>query len=65
MRSRRRALELAAQSDRPADTQGIALPPLQRAIDEAGYHYEYVDVRSVARCAGNDHCQRADFGTTG
>ena len=42
---RRRALELAAQSDRPADTQGIALPPLQRAIDEAGYHYEYVDVQ--------------------
>ena len=35
---RRRALELAAQSDRPADAQGITLPPLQRAIDEAGCH---------------------------
>ena len=39
-----RATELAAQSDRPADAKGIALTPLKRGIDEAGYHYETVDV---------------------
>ncbi|MBI3246308.1 MAG: benzoyl-CoA-dihydrodiol lyase [Deltaproteobacteria bacterium] len=42
---RRRALELAAQSDRPSDAQGVALTPLERAIDETGYHYEYVDAQ--------------------
>ena len=41
---KRRALELAAQSDRPADAQGVQLTPLKRTIDAAGYHYEYVDV---------------------
>jgi len=44
----RRALELAARSNRPAvattDTRGVSLTPLKRTIDEAGYHYEYVDV---------------------
>ena len=44
-RSRARALELAAQSDRPSDAPGVALPPLARTIDDAGYHYEHVDVR--------------------
>jgi benzoyl-CoA-dihydrodiol lyase len=39
-----RADELAAQSDRPANARGIALTPLKRTIDEAGYHYEFVDV---------------------
>ncbi|MBL8479291.1 MAG: benzoyl-CoA-dihydrodiol lyase, partial [Sterolibacteriaceae bacterium] len=39
-----RATELAAQSDRPSDAKGIALTPLKRTIDEAGYHYETVDV---------------------
>jgi benzoyl-CoA-dihydrodiol lyase len=42
---RNRALELAAQSDRPADAKGVALEPLQRTIDADGYHYQYVDVR--------------------
>src|SRR5215471_3186438 len=42
---KRRARELAAHSDRPADAPGIALVPLQRKIDEAGYHYEHVDVQ--------------------
>jgi len=42
---KRRALELAAQSDRPNNTQGVLLPPLKRAIDTAGYHYEFVDVQ--------------------
>jgi len=41
---KKRALELAAQSDRPGGT-GVALTPLQRTIDAAGYHYEYVDAR--------------------
>jgi benzoyl-CoA-dihydrodiol lyase len=39
-----RALELAAQSDRPRDAQGVALTPLVRTINEAGVHYEHVDV---------------------
>ncbi len=41
---RARALELAAQSDRPAAANGVTLTPLVRNIDAAGYHYEYVDV---------------------
>jgi len=40
-----RALALAAQSDRPPDAKGVALVPLERAIDDAGYHYRFVDVR--------------------
>ncbi|MBV8650460.1 MAG: benzoyl-CoA-dihydrodiol lyase [Alphaproteobacteria bacterium] len=43
-----RAQELAAQSDRPADARGITLTPLNRRIDETGYHYEYVDVELSA-----------------
>ena len=39
-----RAQELAAQSDRPADGRGVTLTPLKRRIDDAGYHYEFVDV---------------------
>ncbi|MDO8786732.1 MAG: 2,3-epoxybenzoyl-CoA dihydrolase [Sulfuritalea sp.] len=41
---KQRALELAAESDRPADAKGIALPAVKRSSDEAGYHYETVDV---------------------
>lgn len=45
---KRRALELAAQSDRPslatAGASGVELTPLRRIIDEAGYHYAFVDV---------------------
>ena len=33
-----------ANSSRPADAKGIKLNPLQRTIDENGYHYQYVDV---------------------
>jgi benzoyl-CoA-dihydrodiol lyase len=39
-----RAQALAALSDRPADAKGVTLPPLTRRIDDAGYHYSYVDV---------------------
>jgi benzoyl-CoA-dihydrodiol lyase len=42
---KRRALELAAQSDRPSNASGVTLPPLQRSIDDAGYHYQYVDAQ--------------------
>jgi benzoyl-CoA-dihydrodiol lyase len=41
---RRRALQLAAQSDRPRNANGVALTPLKRTIDKAGYHYGFVDV---------------------
>jgi len=39
-----RAQALAAQSDRPADAQGVTLPPLERKVDDSGYHYRWVDV---------------------
>ena len=39
-----RAQALASQSSRPADTKGIKLNPLNRVIDEAGLHYDYVEV---------------------
>ncbi|MBK7022749.1 MAG: 2,3-epoxybenzoyl-CoA dihydrolase [Sulfuritalea sp.] len=45
-----RAAALAAQSDRPAGAKGIALTPLKRTVDTAGYHYETVDV-SIDRAA--------------
>jgi benzoyl-CoA-dihydrodiol lyase len=38
------ALALAAASGRDANTKGITLPPLDRVIDEAGYHYRWVEV---------------------
>ena len=42
---RERALALAEQSDRPANARGVALTPLKRSIDAAGYHYEFVDTQ--------------------
>ena len=50
---RARALELAGTSDRPVDSIGVALTPLQRRIDATGIHYEYVDasIDRVARTA--------------
>jgi benzoyl-CoA-dihydrodiol lyase len=39
-----RAAALAKQSDRPDGAQGIKLTPLQRTIDDRGYHYSLVDV---------------------
>jgi benzoyl-CoA-dihydrodiol lyase len=43
-----RAQALAAGSDRPIDAKGVALTPLERTIDERGYHYRWVDVE-IAR----------------
>jgi benzoyl-CoA-dihydrodiol lyase len=42
---KQRALTLAEQSDRPANAKGVSLTPLKRTFDEAGMHYEYVDVQ--------------------
>jgi benzoyl-CoA-dihydrodiol lyase len=39
----RRARESAQASDRPPDAKGVALTPLARTIDDAGYHYAFVD----------------------
>jgi len=39
-----RALTLAALSDRPNGESGIALPRLERQIDNSGIHYRYLDV---------------------
>jgi len=41
---KKRAAELAASSDRPTDAKGIFLAPLERAADDMGLHYKYVDV---------------------
>src|SRR5207244_1752200 len=41
---KQRAAALAVASDRPVDAKGVALTPLNRTIDAAGLHYEYVDV---------------------
>ena len=41
---RTRAEALAATSSRPPDARGIKLTPLNRTVDERGYHYTHVDV---------------------
>ncbi len=41
----RRALALATLSDRPHTAQGIMLTPLQREIDDTGYHYKFVEAQ--------------------
>ncbi|HJW99660.1 MAG TPA: 2,3-epoxybenzoyl-CoA dihydrolase [Terriglobales bacterium] len=41
---KKRAKELAKRSDRPENDTGVELRPLERTIDERGYHYKYVDV---------------------
>jgi benzoyl-CoA-dihydrodiol lyase len=39
-----RAQALAEASPRPGDSTGIRLPDLERVINDAGYHYDFVDV---------------------
>ena len=39
-----RVTALAAQSGRSGSDKGVTLTPLQRKIDDAGYHYGHVDV---------------------
>lgn len=41
----KRALELAAQSDRPADGKGVALTPVQRTDSADGLEYQFVKVQ--------------------
>jgi benzoyl-CoA-dihydrodiol lyase len=41
---REHADALAAQSQRPASSDGVKLTPLGRTIDESGYHYSQVQV---------------------
>ena len=53
-----RAAEFAARSDRPADGDGVALPPLQRKIEPDQLDYLYVRVRI-------DRAQRAAEITVG
>ena len=50
---KKRALELAQSSDRPADAKGIELVPIVRVDDATGYRYKYVDVElnAAARSA--------------
>jgi benzoyl-CoA-dihydrodiol lyase len=43
-----RASTRAKESDRPCDVPGIPLPPLDRRVDERGYHYRWVEV-DIAR----------------
>src|SRR5580765_833357 len=43
-RVQERALQLAQQSDRPADGRGVALTPLQRTIEADALHYANVTV---------------------
>jgi benzoyl-CoA-dihydrodiol lyase len=40
-----RAQALAAGSDRPQGARGVTLTPLERTVDDSGYHYRHVDVR--------------------
>jgi benzoyl-CoA-dihydrodiol lyase len=47
----KRAMALAALSDRPDGAKGVELTPLKRTIDENGYHYEFVDTE-IDRKAG-------------
>jgi benzoyl-CoA-dihydrodiol lyase len=42
---KQRARKLAEESRRPAGERGIILTPLKRVMDEAGLHYEIVDVQ--------------------
>ena len=39
-----RALELAAQSDRPADGKGVTMSPLKRTVEADALRYQYVSV---------------------
>jgi benzoyl-CoA-dihydrodiol lyase len=41
---RQRAERLVASATRDAGAEGIALHPVERKIDDRGYHYKYVDV---------------------
>lgn len=48
----KRAQELAAQSDRPADGRGVKLTALNRKVSDSGIEYDYVSV-AIDRAARN------------
>ena len=41
---RDRALELARNSDRPAETNGITLPPVNCQVEQSALHYEHLSI---------------------
>jgi benzoyl-CoA-dihydrodiol lyase len=43
-RIHKRSQELAALSDRAMGEKGVELTPLERTVDDSGYHYRHVDV---------------------
>jgi len=47
-----RAAELAAASDRPRDTQGVALTPIRRQFSAAGIHYDHLEI-AIDRANGS------------
>ncbi|MGH9744741.1 MAG: 2,3-epoxybenzoyl-CoA dihydrolase [Candidatus Acidiferrales bacterium] len=44
-----RALAHAELSDRPKESKGVELVPIERTLDQGGYHYRYVDVELDAQ----------------
>jgi benzoyl-CoA-dihydrodiol lyase len=42
---KKRAAALASESDRPAGATGVMLTPLERSVDAAGLHYQWLDVQ--------------------
>src|SRR5260221_14674523 len=42
---KQRSRQLAEQSDRPTNAKRVTLTPIERAVDEAGLHYKFVDVQ--------------------
>ena len=59
---RQRALELAAQSDRPADGKGVSLTPLNRSVEENALRYRHVTVEMDRRARTASFTVRAPQG---
>jgi benzoyl-CoA-dihydrodiol lyase len=59
---RQRALELAAQSDRPADGKGVSLTPLNRSVEENALRYKHVTVEMDRRARTASFTVRAPQG---
>ena len=59
---RQRALELAAQSDRPADGKGVSLTPLNRSVEENALRYKNVTVEMDRRARTASFTVRAPQG---
>jgi benzoyl-CoA-dihydrodiol lyase len=57
-----RALALAKVSDRPREATGVALPSLDRTVDDGGYRYRHVDVTIDAKARNATITVRAPAG---